>query len=1063
MPRDKDIKKVLIIGSGPIQIGQAAEFDYSGSQACKSLMDEGIETVLVNSNPATIQTDIDMADTVYVEPLTPEIVAKIIEKEKPDAILPTMGGQTGLNVATGLEKIGALEGIKVIGSTIQTIRNVEDRDLFGNFMMELEEPIPHCRAVISIEETIEAVAEIGYPVIVRPAFTLGGTGGGVAYNEIELVEVARRGLDMSFINQVLIDESVIGWKEFEYEVMRDKNDTCIIVCNMENLDPMGIHTGESVVVAPSQTLSDVDNQRLRNASIKIIRALQIQGGCNIQFAFNAETGEYKVIEVNPRVSRSSALASKATGYPIAKISAKIAVGMTLDEIQNDITKETPASFEPSLDYVVAKIPRWPFDKFKGIRREIGVQMQSTGEVMAIGRTIEESLHKAIRSLDIGKYGFVEIPYDDDLLRNATDERIFHLYSALKSGRGIDEIHDITQIDRFFLYKIQSIIDFEAHLMSLEPEEIINTDILIKAKRMGFSDAILSNITQIPEKNIRDHRREKGIIPTFKMVDTCAAEFEAKTPYYYGTYEGEDEVSVSNNKKVVIIGAGPIRIGQGIEFDYCCVHASLALKDEGIETIIINNNPETVSTDYDISNKLYFEPLTLEDVMSIMDKENPDGVIVQFGGQTSINLAVPLAEEGIQILGTAHESIDRVEDRERFTEVLNLLDIPQAEYGIAHSFEDARLVAERIGFPVLVRPSYVLGGRAMEIVYDDNELREYMKEAVKISPEHPILVDKFLEDAIEIDVDALSDGEDVFIGGIMEHIEEAGVHSGDSACVMPPQSISKDVLETIKEYTTRLALELNVVGLMNIQYAVKTDTESKVYIIEANPRASRTVPFVSKAVGVPLAKIAAKLIVGYKLKDLGLLDEIKINHVAVKESIFPFIKLPAADSVLGPEMKSTGESMGIDKNFGVSYYKAQLSAGMELPKKGKLFISVRDSDKNNIRDIVEKAENLGFELIATKGTANAVKKYVNIDTIRKMSQESPNIRDSVVNGEINLIINTPSGKQSADDGYYIRRMAIELGIPYVTTLAGARAVLNAIEHVKEGDIGVKSLNEYHDLL
>ena len=1063
MPRDKDIKKVLIIGSGPIQIGQAAEFDYSGSQACKSLMDEGIETILVNSNPATIQTDIDMADTVYVEPLTPEIVAKIIEKEKPDAILPTMGGQTGLNVATGLEKIGALEGIMVIGSTVQTIRNVEDRDLFGNFMMELEEPIPHCRAVISIEEAIEAVAEIGYPVIVRPAFTLGGTGGGVAHNEKELIEVAKRGLDMSFINQVLIDESVIGWKEFEYEVMRDKNDTCIIVCNMENLDPMGIHTGESVVVAPSQTLSDVDNQRLRNASIKIIRALHIQGGCNIQFAFNADTGEYKVIEVNPRVSRSSALASKATGYPIAKISAKIAVGMTLDEIQNDITKETPASFEPALDYVVAKIPRWPFDKFKGIKREIGVQMQSTGEVMAIGRTIEESLHKAIRSLDIGKYGFEEIPYNDDLLRNATDERIFHLYTALKSGREINEIHDITQIDRFFLYKIQSIIDFETYLRSLKPKKILKTDILMKAKRMGFADAILSNITGFPEKNIRDYRREKGIIPTYKMVDTCAAEFEAKTPYYYGTYEGEDEVTVSNNKKVVIIGAGPIRIGQGIEFDYCCVHASLALKDEGIETIIINNNPETVSTDYDISNKLYFEPLTLEDVMSIMDKENPDGVVVQFGGQTSINLAVPLAEEGIQILGTAHESIDRVEDRERFTEVLNLLDIPQAEYGIAHSFEDARLVAERIGFPVLVRPSYVLGGRAMEIVYDDKELKEYMKEAVKISPEHPILVDKFLEDAIEIDVDALSDGEDVFIGGIMEHIEEAGVHSGDSACVMPPQSISNDVLETIKEYTTRLALELNVVGLMNIQYAVKTDTESKVYIIEANPRASRTVPFVSKAVGVPLAKIAAKLIVGYKLIDLGLRDEIKIKHVAVKESIFPFIKLPAADSVLGPEMKSTGESMGIDKNFGVSYYKAQLSAGMELPKKGKLFISVRDSDKNNIRDIVEKAENLGFELVATTGTAKAVQKYVNINTIRKMSQESPNIRDAVVNNEIDLIINTPSGKQSADDGYYIRRMAIELGIPYVTTLAGARAVLNAIEHVKEGDIGVKSLNEYHDLL
>lgn len=1057
MPRDKDIKKVLIIGSGPIQIGQAAEFDYSGSQACKSLMDEGIETVLVNSNPATIQTDIDMADTVYVEPLTPEIVAKIIEKEKPDAILPTMGGQTGLNVATGLEKIGALDGIKVIGSSVQTIRNVEDRDLFGNFMMELDEPIPHCRAVTSLEEAIEAVNEIGYPVIVRPAFTLGGTGGGVAHNEEELIDVATRGLDMSFINQVLIDESVIGWKEFEYEVMRDKNDTCIIVCNMENLDPMGIHTGESIVVAPSQTLSDVDNQRLRNASIKIIRALQIQGGCNIQFAFNSETGEYKVIEVNPRVSRSSALASKATGYPIAKISSKIAVGMTLDEIENDITKETPASFEPSLDYVVAKIPRWPFDKFKAIKREIGVQMQSTGEVMSIGRTIEESLHKAIRSLDIGKYGFEDVQYTDELLINATDERIFHLYTALKQGRDIEEIHEITKIDNFFLYKIQSIVDFENYLIKLNPEKL-NPEVISKAKRLGFSDNVLSKILGLSEKDIRAFRIENGIIPTYKMVDTCAAEFEAKTPYYYSTYEGEDEVSVTDKKKVVIIGAGPIRIGQGIEFDYCCVHASLALKEEGIETIIINNNPETVSTDYDISNKLYFEPLTLEDVMSIMNKEKPDGVVVQFGGQTSINLAVPLAEEGIQILGTAHESIDRVEDRERFTEVLNLLKIPQADYGIAYSFEDASKVAEKIGFPVLVRPSYVLGGRAMEIVYDDIELKEYMKEAVKISPEHPILVDKFLEDAIEIDVDALSDGKDVFIGGIMEHIEEAGVHSGDSACVIPPQSISEDVLQIIKEYTIKLALELNVVGLMNIQYAVK---DNIVYIIEANPRASRTVPFVSKAVGVPLAKIAAKLIVGHKLKDLGLLNDIKIDHVAVKESIFPFIKLPAADSILGPEMKSTGESMGIDENFGVSYYKAQLSAGMEFPKKGKLFISVRDSDKNNIRDIVENAESLGFELVATRGTANAVEKYVKIGTIRKVSQGSPNIRDAVVNGDIDLIINTPSGKQSADDGYYIRRLAVELGIPYVTTLAGARAVLNAIEHVKEGDIEVKSLNKYHN--
>ncbi|SCG85004.1 carbamoyl-phosphate synthase large subunit [Methanobacterium congolense] len=1068
MPKDADIKKVLIIGSGPIQIGQAAEFDYSGSQACKSLMEEGIETVLVNSNPATIQTDIETAEKVYVEPLTPEIVAKIIKKEKPDAILPTMGGQTGLNVATGLEKIGALDGVKVIGSSVQTIRNVEDRDLFGHFMLELNEPIPKCRAVTSLEEALDAVKEIGYPVIVRPAFTLGGTGGGVAHNQEELVEIATRGLDMSFINQVLIDESVIGWREFEYEVMRDKNDTCIIVCNMENMDPMGIHTGESIVVAPSQTLSDVDNQRLRNASIKIIRALQIQGGCNIQFAVHPDTGDYKVIEVNPRVSRSSALASKATGYPIAKISSKIAVGMTLDEIQNDITKETPASFEPSLDYVVAKVPRWPFDKFKGIKREIGVQMQSTGEVMAIGRTAEEALHKAIRSLDIGKNSFEEVPFTEDLLRNATDQRIFHIYSALKSGMTVEELHEITQINTFFLYKLLNIIEFENKLEKLSTtnkNDVLNPEILRKAKRMGFPDRKIAKYAGCSEKNLRNIRKENGVVATYKMVDTCAAEFEAKTPYYYSTYEDEDEVAVSDNKKVVIIGAGPIRIGQGIEFDYCCVHAAMALKDEGIETIIINNNPETVSTDYDISNKLYFEPLTLEDVMNIIDKETPYGVVVQFGGQTSINLAVPLAEEGVRILGTPHESIDRVEDRERFTEVLEKLEIPQADYGIAHSFEDASKVAERIGFPVLVRPSYVLGGRAMEIVYDDDELREYMKEAVKISPEHPILVDKFLEDAIEIDVDALCDGEEVFIGGIMEHIEEAGVHSGDSACVIPPQSISKKVIQTIREHTRKLALELDVVGLMNIQYAVKAEEngEDTVYIIEANPRASRTVPFVSKSVGVPLAKIAAMLMMGKKLSDFGLRDKIEIKHVAVKESIFPFIKIPDADSVLGPEMKSTGESMGIDDNFGVSYYKAQLSAGMKLPKEGKVFISVKDADKDSIRDIVEDAANMGFQLTATRGTAEAVKEHVSIETIRKVSQGSPNIRDAMLDGEIDLIINTPSGRQSADDGYHIRRLAVELGIPYVTTLAGARAVLKAIEKVKDGSIDVKSLNEYHELI
>lgn len=1061
MPRDKDINKVLIIGSGPIQIGQAAEFDYSGSQACKSLQEEGIETVLVNSNPATIQTDVDMADSVYVEPLTPEIVAKIIAKEKPDAVLPTMGGQTGLNVATGLEEIGALEGIKVIGSSVQTIKNVEDRDLFDHFMKKLNEPVPKARAVSSLEEALEAVEKIGYPVIVRPAFTLGGTGGGVAHNRQELEEVVSRGLDMSYINQVLIDQSVMGWKEFEYEVMRDKNDTCIIVCNMENMDPMGIHTGESIVVAPSQTLSDVDNQRLRNASIKIIRALEIQGGCNIQFAVHPVTGEYKVIEVNPRVSRSSALASKATGYPIAKISSKIAVGMTLDEIQNDITKETPASFEPSLDYIVTKIPRWPFDKFKGISREIGVQMKSTGEVMAIGRTLEESLHKAIRSLDVGSFGFDETEFNEEKLKTATDERLFQIYSALKSGMTVNEILDITQIDPFFLHKILNIIEWEKEITA---DTIFEASVMRKTKRMGFSDRKISQITGLDEEVIRKTRIELGITPSYKMVDTCAAEFEAKTPYYYGCYEEEDEVTVSDNKKVVIIGAGPIRIGQGIEFDYCCVHAAMALKDTGIETIIINNNPETVSTDYDISSKLYFEPLTLEDVLGVIRKEKPYGVVVQFGGQTSINLAVPLAQEGVRILGTPYESIDRVEDRERFTEVLNKLEIPQADYGIAHSFEDARKVAERIGFPVLVRPSYVLGGRAMQIVYDDDELREYMKEAVRISPEHPILVDKFLEDAIEIDVDALSDGEEVFIGGIMEHIEEAGVHSGDSACVIPPQSLSQDIMETIKDYTTKLALELDVVGLMNIQYAFKTDEngKAKVYILEANPRASRTVPFVSKAVGVPLAKIAAELMMGKKLKDFGLNHEVKIKHVAVKESIFPFIKLPEADSVLGPEMKSTGESMGIDENFGVSYYKAQLSAGMDLPQKGTLFISVRDADKDKISDIVKKAEELGFKLVATRGTAVAVQDEVDIDIIHKVSQGSPNIRDAILNKEVSMIINTPSGKQSADDGYFIRRMAVELGIPYVTTLAGARAALNAIEDVEKGKIGVKSLNEYHNL-
>ena len=1055
MPVDKDIKKVLIIGSGPIQIGQAAEFDYSGSQACKSLREEGIETVLVNSNPATIQTDIDMADTVYTEPLTPEVVAKIIKEEEIDAILPTMGGQTGLNIATGLGDLGLLDGIKVLGSDVQTIKDVEDRDLFANLMDEIGEEIPKCQAVESVEDALKAVEEIGYPVIVRPAFTLGGTGGGIAHNEEELIEIANHGLDMSFINQVLIDESVLGWKEIEFEVMRDKEDTCIIVCTMENIDPMGIHTGDSVVVAPIQNLCDETIQKMRDASIKIIRALGIRGGCNIQFALNPYTDEYKVIEVNPRVSRSSALASKATGYPIAKISSKVALGMTLDEIRNDITKETPASFEPAIDYVVVKIPRWPFDKFKGISREVGVQMKATGEVMAIVRTFEEAFQKALRSLDMGFDGFEYVEYTEQDLANPTDLIYFQIYSAIKDGMDLDKIHELTNIDKFFLYKIRNIVNFENEVTA---DKLDDENYLRKAKQIGCSNARLANLTGQTEEYIRNLLKRYNINQSYKMVDTCAAEFEAKTPYYYSSYDIGNELTSTTKKKVVILGAGPIRIGQGIEFDYCCVHSSLALKEDGIETILINNNPETVSTDYDISDKLFFEPITFEDVMGVIDQEKPDGVIVQFGGQTSINLAVPLANAGVKILGTPYESIDRVEDRELFAELLEKLHIHQAPYGTANSFEEAREIAEKITFPVLVRPSYVIGGRAMEIVYDNHELEEYMKEAVKVSPEHPILVDKFLEDAIELDVDILCDGEDVFIAGIMEHIEEAGVHSGDSACVIPPQTVPEHILNTIRENSRKLALELDVKGLMNIQYAVKLD-EEMVYIIEANPRASRTVPFVSKAIGVPLAKVATWIMNGAKLKDFDLTKEIKIDHVAVKESVFPFLKLPESDTVLGPEMKSTGESIGIDESFGMAFYKSQLSAGMDLPKEGKIFISVKEDDKKKIRAIAEKADTLGFKIVATSGTGDATG-LDNVEKVKKVSEGSPNIRDAILNKEIDLIINTSEGKQSAKDGYIIRRLAIELGIPYVTTLSGARAALNAIEAVQNSEINVKSLNEYN---
>ncbi len=1068
MPKRTDISKILVIGSGPIIIGQAAEFDYSGSQACKALREEGYEVVLVNSNPATIQTDKEIADKIYIEPLEAEVVAKIIEREDIDGLLPTMGGQTGLNLAVQLHEMGVLEenDVKILGTPIESIKKAEDRELFANLMKEIKEPIPESYAVNSLEEAFEAVEKIGYPVIIRPAYTLGGTGGGVATNKKELIGIVNRGLKASMINQVLIEKSLLGWYEFEYEVMRDSKDNCIIVTSMENIDPMGIHTGESIVVAPAQTLSDEDHQKLRDAALKIIRALKIEGGCNIQFAVNPESWEYYVIEVNPRVSRSSALASKATGYPIARIAAKIAVGLTLDEIPNDVTRYTPASFEPALDYVVVKIPRWPFDKFKTADKRIGTQMKSTGEVMAIGRTFEEALQKAIRSLDIKRFGICcdGRKYEENIevikreLKYPTDKRIFYIYDAIRAGMSIDEIYELTKINKFFLYKIKNIYEFAEKLKKKRISDLTRED-LLQAKKLGFSDRQLAYIFKTTEDEIRKLRKKLNVIPTYKMVDTCAAEFEAKTPYYYSTYESVDEVKVSNRKKVVVIGSGPIRIGQGIEFDYCCVHAVKALKEEKIEAIIVNNNPETVSTDYDTSDKLYFEPLTLEDVLNIIEKEKPYGVVLQFGGQTPLNIALDLERYNIPILGTKPKSIDLAEDREKFSKLLRKLGIPQADFGIAYSIDEAKKIARKIGYPVLVRPSYVLGGRAMDIVYDEEHLEEYMEEAIEVSEKHPVLIDKFLEEAIEIDVDAVCDGEDIFIAGIMEHIEHAGVHSGDSACVLPPVTLSEDVKKTIIEYTEKIAKALNTIGLINIQFAVK----DKVYVLEVNPRASRTVPFVSKAINVPLAKIATKIMLGKKLKDFGLVGYRGPKYYAVKEAVFPFIKLPGVDPVLGPEMKSTGEVMGIDFDFGKAYYKAQLAAGNKLPLQGTIFISVRKQDRNGkLVYIAKKLKELGFNLIATKGTAAFLRENgIDVKTIKKISEGSENILDLMLKKKVDLIINTPtSGKIPFTDGYYIRRYAVDLRIPYITTIAGALAAVKAIESVKTGEISVMSLDEYY---
>ncbi len=1073
MPKREEIKNVLVIGSGPIIIGQAAEFDYSGSQACKSLREEGVKVVLVNSNPATIMTDLEIADVVYIEPLTPDVLEKIIEKERPDGILPTVGGQTGLNIASELAERGILEkyGIETLGTPIEAIMACEDRDLFKKTMESIGEPIPKSKAVNKLEDAKKVADDIGYPLIIRPAYTLGGTGGGIAHSEEELEEIAKIGMEYSRIHQVLIEEAVLGWKEFEYEVMRDSASNCITICSMENIDPMGIHTGESIVVAPAQTLSDEEHQILRSTSLKIIRALGVEGGCNIQFAVHPQTGEYRVIEVNPRVSRSSALASKATGYPIARVAAKIAIGMTLDEIPNTVTGETLASFEPSLDYVVIKIPRWPFDKFPYADRTLKTQMKSTGEVMAIGRTFEEALQKAIRSLDIGRFGLGadgkdEFLDDTELLKkfldSVTDTSLFQIREALIKGFEVEEISRITKIDPFFIHKILNILNMEK-IIEEKGMKGINKEILTKAKKLGFSDRQLAYLLKTDDFTIRNLRRELNILTTYKMVDTCAAEFRAQTPYYYSSYESESEETPSKKRKVIIIGAGPIRIGQGIEFDYCTVHAVLALREEGIEAIIINNNPETVSTDFDISDKLYFEPLTLEDVLNVIELEEPEGVMVQFGGQTSINLAVPLARCGVNILGTSPESIDRAEDRKRFTELLNRLDIPQAPYGTAYSFGEAKDIAYEIGYPLLVRPSYVLGGRAMEIVHDLRELEKYMKDAIKVSPEHPVLVDKFLQDAVEIDVDAVCDSEDVFIGGVMEHIEQAGVHSGDSACVIPPQTLKKDIVERIKDYTRRIALELGVVGLINIQYAVK---DGVVYVLEANPRASRTVPYVSKAIGIPLAKLATKIMIGHGLKELGYTKEHELNHVAVKEAVFSFAKLSGVDPVLGPEMKSTGEVMGIDYVFGNAFYKAQLGAYMELPvgafPNKTIFISVKDEEQLNMVSIGNELVNLGFKIVATKGTARVLKENgVNVKIVKKVSEGSPNILDYMRSDMIDLVINIPSvGREPSRDGYMIRRACVELGIPYITTHAGAKAAVEAIKKVKKGKLFVRSLSEYY---
>ena len=1069
MPKRTDIKKILIIGSGPIIISQACEFDYSGTQAVKALREEGYEVVLINSNPATIMTDPELADKTYIEPITPEMVAKVIEKERPDALLPTLGGQTGLNTAIKVAEMGVLEkyGVELLAADIGVIRKAEGREEFRAAMKKIGLQVPESVIVHTVTEALAAVDIIGFPIIVRPSFTLGGTGGGVAYNMQELEALSNAGIDLSLNDEVMLERSLLGWKEYELEVMRDKNDNVVIVCSIENMDAMGVHTGDSITVAPAQTLTDSEYQLMRNASIAIMREIGVEtGGSNVQFAVNPEDGELMVIEMNPRVSRSSALASKATGFPIAKIAALLAVGYTLDEIPNDITRETYASFEPSIDYCVVKIPRFTFEKFPEAEDVLSTAMKSVGETMAIGRTFKEAFQKGMRSLEIGRMGFGDDGKDslvsmDDVelekkLVTPNSNRVFCIYEALRRGRSIEDLYRLTFIDPWFLNNFKQLVETEASIKEAGFHGL-EKDFLRKIKQQGFSDFHIGHLTGTTEDDIRELRLKQNTVPVYKLVDTCAAEFEAFTPYYYSTYEIEDESRVSSKKKVIILGGGPNRIGQGIEFDYCCVHASFALKEMGIESIMVNSNPETVSTDYDTSDKLYFEPLTREDVLNIIECEKPDGVIVQFGGQTPLNLAVPLSEANVPIVGTSPDSIDRAEDRKRFQQLLQKLNLQQPANGTARTTEEALAIAERVGYPLVVRPSYVLGGRAMRIVYNDKGIKEFMASAIIVSSQHPVLIDKFLKDAIEVDVDAISDGETTIIGGIMEHIEEAGIHSGDSACVLPPHSLSKEMIEEIKAASKAMAEELKVIGLMNVQFAVK---DNELYVLEVNPRASRTVPFVSKATGVPLAKLATKVMMGMKLADLGLTTEVEVDHWAVKEAVFPFDRFANVDTLLGPEMKSTGEVMGIDSSIGVAFAKAQLAAGQKLPVKGNVFISVRDADKPAVVSLAQRLLSLGFSILATSGTAAFLSENnVECTMVNKISQGRPHLLDKVQDNEIQWIINTSMGSRTTEDSYTIRRSALDYHLPYSTTASGALSMVMALETVKEKEIQVKAIQEY----